>query len=130
MKKIAFPTQDGQTIGAHIGGAPFFFVVTLGEDGIQQSEQRAKPVHDHGAGKEQDHRQEALDDATRAVKMLAVIEDCQVLISRGLGQAAYERAQSLGMEVLLVAEKNIMAALEAYRAGSLVSDLRRVHKHK
>jgi len=128
MKKIAFPTQDGQTIGAHIGGAPFFFVVTLGEDGIQQSEQRAKPVHDHGAGKEQDHHQEA-GDAARAVKMLAVIEDCQVLISRGLGQPAYEHAQSLGMEVLLVAEKNIMAALEAYRAGSLVSDLRRVHKH-
>jgi len=91
MKKIAFPTQDGQTISAHIGGAPFFFVVTLGEENSLQSEQRSKPLH---------------------------------------SQPAYDRAQSLGMEVLLVAESNITTALEAYRAGTLVSDLRRVHKHK
>ena len=60
--------------------------------------------------------------------MLAIIDDCQTLISRGMGQPAYNHALASGMEVLLVAEKNISAALEAYRARTLVSDLRRVHK--
>ncbi len=126
MKKIAFPTEDGLTLSGHLGGAPYFLVVTLGENGAQQREQRSKPVHRHGRGDEHNH--EMTQGNARAVKMLAVIEDCQVLISRGLGQSAYEHAQSLGMEVWLTAEKDITTTLEAYLAGTLVSDLRRVHK--
>jgi len=126
LKKIAFPTQDGVTLSGHLGGAPYFLVVALGEDGAKQREQRSKPVHRHGQGDEHNH--EMTPGNARAGKMLALVEDCQVLISRGLGQSAYERAQSLGMEVWLTAEKDITTALKAYLAGTLVSDLRRVHK--
>jgi predicted Fe-Mo cluster-binding NifX family protein len=130
MKKIAFPTQDGQTISAHIGGAKFFLVVTVDDEGHLHSEQRSKPVHAHGVGEDASQPDERCKAITRAEKMLANVDDCQVLISRGLGQSAYQRAQSLGMEILLVAEKAIPAAVAAYRAGALVSDLRRVHMHK
>ena len=29
MKKIAFPTEDGETISLHLGRAQFFLVATL-----------------------------------------------------------------------------------------------------
>jgi predicted Fe-Mo cluster-binding NifX family protein len=127
VKKIAFPTEDGTSISGHLGGASHFVVITLGAEGEPQREQRAKPVHSHAADEEHDN-QEMRDGKARANKMFAAIEDCQVLISRGMGQPAYARAQSLGMEVILTAQKDISAALQAYLAGTLVSDLRRVHK--
>jgi predicted Fe-Mo cluster-binding NifX family protein len=125
MKKIAFPTSDGKTLSPHLGQALYFIVACLEEDGTLVTERREKPTHQHG----QKNSQDPLPDASaRAGKMLVVVEDCQVLISRGLSQSAYERAQSLGMEVWLTAEKDITTALKAYLAGTLVSDLRRVHK--
>jgi len=127
MQKIAFPTTDGQTLSGHFGGASLFLVISQGEDGVLLTEQRPKPVHSHGAGKSHAHPEMA-DGAARANNMFAAIEDCQVLIARSMGQPAYQRAQSLGMQVFLVAERNIQAALAAYRSGTLVSDMRRVHR--
>jgi len=127
MQKIAFPTEDGQTISAHFGAAPLFLVIFLGDEGILLTEQRPKPVHSHSAREEHAHDEKA-DGTGRAHNMFAAIKDCQVLIARGLGQPAYQRAQDLGMQVFLVAERDIRAALAAYQSGMLVSDLRRVHK--
>jgi len=121
MKKIAFPTNDGETLSPHLGQAQYFLVASLEENDAFIMERREKPVHQHGS-----HEKKAPSE--RAGEMLVLIQDCQVLISRGLGQPAYGRAIASGKEVWLVAEKNILAALEAYRAGTLVSDMRRIHK--
>jgi predicted Fe-Mo cluster-binding NifX family protein len=61
--------------------------------------------------------------------MFETIRDCQVLIAGGMGSPAYERAMSMGMEVYLTREKRIEGALQAYQAGKLDSDMRRVHVH-
>jgi predicted Fe-Mo cluster-binding NifX family protein len=124
MTRIAFPTDDGETIGAHVGQARYFGVVTLTEDGRVLTERRDKPVHQHAPG---DHEHPSADDPLRAAKMLAIIADCQVLIARGLGRPAYRRAQDIGLAVFLIAEKDIRAALVAYQNHSLVSDERRIH---
>jgi predicted Fe-Mo cluster-binding NifX family protein len=60
--------------------------------------------------------------------MFAPIGDCQILIAGGMGEGAFEYARAQELEVILPAEKNIRAALEAYRSGTLVSDPRRIHK--
>ncbi len=128
MIKIAFPTDDGETIGAHVGQAQFFLLATLTEDGRVLTERRDKSVYHHAPGDhERTQANDPADGPVRAGQVLAAIADCQVLIARGLGQPAYRRAQDIGLEVFLVAEKDIRAALAAYQDQSLVSDLRRIH---
>ncbi len=127
MKKIAFPTDDGITISRHLGESRFYLVVTLDDAGNTSFEKRQKPVHDHRHG-EHSNGQEG-DHARHGPAMFTLISDCQVLISGGMGQPAYGHATRLGLEVILPAQKNITDALEAYRNGTLVTDMRRVHKH-
>ncbi|HEX7975959.1 MAG TPA: NifB/NifX family molybdenum-iron cluster-binding protein [Anaerolineales bacterium] len=127
MLKIAFPTDDGQTISQHLGQAAYFVVATLGVQDPPQLEQRAK-AH-HGDHAQHDHQGEGQIGHGMAQAMFSTLADCQVLISGGMGQPAYERAVAQGFEVILTGEKDITRALEAYQAGTLVSDPRRVHAH-
>ena len=120
--KIAFPTDDGQTISRHLGQAPYFVVATVGEGGQHSLEQRPKPHHGDGG---HDHQP---GQGLGAV-MFQDVADCQVLIAGGMGQPAYERAVALGLKVILTGERTIAAALAAYQAGTLTSDPRRVHAH-
>lgn len=142
MTKIAFPTEDGQTISAHFGRAPFFVVATVGDGETVQFERRAKPAHGQPGqvqlmsmdgdpathhGPEHDHSDGPHQHMHGAA--LSVIADCEVLIARGMGQPMYEHAVSAGMQVFMAGESRIDAALVAYRAGALTGDLRRVHNH-
>lgn len=128
MKKIAFPTDDGKTISAHFGQAQYFMIVTIDRANVV-TERRDKPVHSHGNHDNHVHpdEQAAPHKPVHAGNMFDAIQDCQVLISRGMGQPAFQRAQANGMEVFLVAEQNIDAALQAYQNNALTSDMRRVH---
>ncbi len=125
MKKIAFPTDDGETISPHMGRAQYFLVATLADSAEASFEKREKPHH----SQETEHTAHEHTGQGMGSAMFAPIADCQVLISGGMGEPAYEHARSLGLEVILPAEKNIPSALAAYRAGTLISDMRRIHKH-
>jgi predicted Fe-Mo cluster-binding NifX family protein len=135
ITRIAFPSDDGETISRHFGKAHTFTVAVVQSDGEAVFEQRerrhlqpdhqhesplfqlAEPASPHGSG------------PALGFGIFAEINDCQVLIAGGMGQPAYDRATAQGLEVILTGEKTIQAALEAYRAGRLASDMRRVHKH-
>jgi len=125
MKRIAFPTDDGETISPHLGRAQFHMVATLDDIGKVEFEKREKAHH----GAEEQHGMHEHPGHGMAQMMFASITDCQVLISGGMGEPAFQHAQAQGLQVLLPAEKNIKLALESYRAGTLVSDARRIHKH-
>jgi predicted Fe-Mo cluster-binding NifX family protein len=127
MKKIAFPTDDGETISRHLGESQFYLVALLDDAGNIAFERREKPCHNHGQG-EPAHEHDC-EHAERGPALFTPILDCQVLISGGLGQGAYKHAVDQGLEVILPAQKDITEALQAYRNGTLVSDMRRVHKH-
>lgn len=118
--KIAFPTDDGQTISAHFGRASRYVVVDTEADTAWETREKAHhgSEHIHASHHGQLHQ-----------AMFAPLADCQVLVARGMGQPAYETALASGQEVILTAEVGIREALDAYRRGDLVSDLRRVHAH-
>lgn len=61
--------------------------------------------------------------------MFAPLSDCQVLIAGGMGSPAHDHALSMGLQVLLPAEKNIQNALAMFQRGELKSDPRRIHNH-
>jgi predicted Fe-Mo cluster-binding NifX family protein len=123
MLKIAFPTDDGVTISAHLGRAPYYVVATLDGANAPQFEQRAKAYH----GQDSQGHHDAHHDHN---SMFAPLADCQVLIAGGMGQPAFDHVQGMGLKVLLTGEPMIAAALEACRRDQLVSDMRRVHAHR
>ncbi len=125
MAKIAFPTEDGETISAHFGRAPFFVVVTVNEGEAPRFEKRSKAFHGS-----LEHAPEPGHQGHDHQTMFAPIADCQVLIAGGMGQPAYDHAVAAGLQVLLTGEKTFSTALEAYRSGLLLSDLRRIHRHR
>lgn len=124
MIKIAFPTDDGETISKHLGQARYFQVITYEDGKIQSSERREKASHSH-----QDHEREHEAGVHPGQSMIETIRDCQVLISGGMGQPMFNWAVSSGLEVFLTGENRISDALEAYRQGTLTSDPRRIHMH-
>ena len=126
MKKIAFPTEDGESISAHLGRAPFFVVASFEDSGPARFEKREKPHH----GDSEEHGQHSHGGHGLGPTMFVPIADCQILIAGGMGEPALERARAQSLEVILPGEKNIKAALEAYRRGTLVSDPRRIHKRQ
>ncbi len=121
--KIAFPTDDGKTISAHLGQAPYFEVAEYDDNREPRFEQREKPYHGG------EHHHEGESHMSHAQSMLQPVEDCQVLISGGMGQPVYDQALRQGLQVILTGEKDIQAALQAFREGRLASDDRRIHMH-
>ena len=128
--KIAFVADDAQTISAHFGRAPYVVVVTV-EDGREVSrEVRSKEAHgshdhEHGHTHEHEHGHHHGDHSGK----LAAMQDCNVMVVRGIGSPAVAQAQSMGMEVFLTQETSVDAALAAYLAGKLDNDPRRIHHH-
>lgn len=123
MKRIAFPTDNGETISRHLGEAPFYLVVDLDDAGGVTFEKRQKPRREHEGGLEGAGKHAHLGPA-----LFAPVHDCQVLIAGGMGRHAYDHAVAQGLEVILPRQERIDDALQAYRAGTLESDMRRVHK--
>ncbi len=138
--KIAFPTDDGETISAHLGRSAYYVVLELQSGAAPTRVERAKPRHtghDHG------HTAAAegltvLDAApplpvpaspTGHGGILAPVADCDVLVAGGMGAPAFDAARALGLKVILTGERSITAAADALQAGSLTSDPRRVHRH-
>lgn len=123
--KIAFPTDDGETISRHFGQANYFQVITLVDGTATQKEQRQLPAHQHH---EHNHNHEHGHGHGHHNKF-TLLQDCQVLIGAGMGQPAHNRLQEIGVDVWMTGEKTIAAALEKYISGTLSNDMRRVHAH-
>lgn len=110
--KIAFPTDEGETISRHFGQAQYFKVFVVDEGKATVGELRSKASHQHG-----DHSH--AEGVHPGQQMVETIADCQVLIAGGMGAPALARATAAGLKVMLTRESTIQAALEAYLAGKL-----------
>ena len=133
--RLAFASDDGERISRQTGKSRYFVVARLTPDGSVLMERRSRGLssgnnpHQSGLIQFQDGPAPGFNRQVSSA-MFAEISDCQVLIASSMGQAAYDHAVSQGMQVLLSSEKNIQKAVEAYQAGSLESNPRRIHHHK
>jgi predicted Fe-Mo cluster-binding NifX family protein len=147
--KIAFPTDDGETISRHFGRADYFQVVTWADGAVQAKEMRQKPAHNHEHGhghhhhdEEDEHGRVHLHEETPAHvheaghghgrahdDKFALLRDCDVFIGAGMGRPAYQRLEQMDLEIYVTGAKTIAEALAQYEAGTLISDMRRVHDH-
>lgn len=121
LSKIAFPTDDGLTISVHFGQAHHYKIFTIEDGKVTSAEIREKATHTHGAP--------ASEGGHPGQKMIEAIQDCQVLISGGMGSPVYERAKQAGLEVILTRSQEIDAAVQDYLAGKLVNVPDLIHMH-
>ena len=133
--KIAAVSEDGVTISQHFGRAPFYVVVTVEDGKIIAHEKRDKMGHNQFGGETHeevhgaDPRGHGFDPAAqdRHSRMLTAIEDCEVLLARGMGAGAYESMQRANIRPVVTDVANIDAAVQAYLAGSLKDHVEKLH---
>ena len=122
--KIAFVSDDGTTIHRHFGRARQYVIVTI-EDGQETNrELRAKSAchgHDHTASA-QDHHADGHHDA-----LLAVITDCQFVVTGGMGAGMDERLRGGGITPIRTRIPAIATAVERYLSGRLTDSIELVH---
>ena len=130
--KIAFITDDGQTISRHFGRAGHYLVVELAEGQVLKREMRDKMGHIHYVKKDKDvdHTQGSGMDAASHRKhgtMAEVIRDCDVLICGGMGRGAYQSMQSFGIKPYVTDHMDIEDALQAYLEDKLLDQTEKLH---
>jgi predicted Fe-Mo cluster-binding NifX family protein len=130
--KIAAVTDDGITISPHFGRASQYAVLTVENGQIVSRELRDKLGHSQFAGEEDVHDPsqphgfgpEAQD---RHSRMIGAIQDCQVLLARGMGWGARRSLEEAGIQTLITDVENIDTAVQGYVAGQLVDHTELLH---
>jgi predicted Fe-Mo cluster-binding NifX family protein len=130
--KIACITDDGNTISQHFGRAPYYAVLTVEDGQIVNREIRSKLGHTHFVGQEgeEEHGEQHGTDAAshdKHVSMAAAIEDCEVLLCRGMGRGAYLSMQQVGIRPVVTDITAIDDAVQAYIEGRIVDHTERLH---
>jgi predicted Fe-Mo cluster-binding NifX family protein len=130
--KIAAVTNDGLTISQHFGRATYYAVLTVEDGEIVKREMRDKLGHSHFVGQEREHESgqphgfgpEAQD---RHTQMIGAIQDCQVLLARGMGWGARKSLEAAGITAILTDIGDIEAAIKAYLAREIVDHTELLH---
>lgn len=131
--KIAAVTDDEFTISQHFGRAAYYWVVTIENGVIVSEEKREKLGHAHFSGEAHSEVNSAaghdFDPAaqSRHARMLDAIQDCDVLLARGMGAGAYESIRQAGIKPVLTDVETIDLAVQQYLAGILVDHVERLH---
>ena len=135
--KIAAVTDDGKTISAHFGRATKYAVIIIENGRIVASENRAKVGHRDFQGEAthaHDHhhhgehgRGQGQHSAEKHRQMFAALNDCEIVLARGMGQGAYDGLQQLGIRPVLTDISDIETAVLAVVDGSIVNQLERLH---
>ena len=130
--KIAFITDDGQTISQHFGRAGSYLVVQVAEGQVLNREMREKMGHQHFVveGHEPNRQHGSGLDAASHRKhgqMAEAIKDCDVIICGGMGRGAYQSMQAYGIKPVVTDKLDIEEALQAYIEGKLEDQTGMLH---
>ncbi len=131
--KVAFVTDDGNTICQHFGRAKYYEVVTIENGNIINRERREKVGHHTFYGNE--HHEEkhghghGFDDHSRHKhnKMTENILDCQMLVARGMGNGAYQHLQNANIKPVITSNKTIDEAVKEIIAGTIINYTDKLH---
>jgi nitrogen fixation protein NifB len=117
--KIAVASNDGLSISKHFGRTNRFTVFDIRDDEILAEESREGILSAHVEGHcEAEHAPHDLSHHHGDV--IAVLEDCQVVLCRGMGWRAATELVRRGINPLvIVGELSPRVAVEHYLAGTL-----------
>jgi predicted Fe-Mo cluster-binding NifX family protein len=134
--KIAIVTDDEKTISQHFGRATHYAIVTVQNNKVVDQEIRKKIGH-------RDFQREGLEDSPdqqdprsrgfgahseqKHQRMFSAINDCDVLLARGMGRGAYLGLKSSGIRPILTTIAEIEPAVQAVIEGKIVDHSERLH---
>ncbi len=152
--RIAVIASDREKLSSHFGEAPMFLIYEIDGNQPRFVEVRENPVKDapgyHHHGEAHTHGEgfgmgrgmgggrgmglgmgrgmgRGMGGGRGKWHVLAdMLSDCDVIIGRGMGPAAYQNFQSIGKKVILSKEIKVEEALKKFIAGELEHDPRRV----
>ncbi|MGD8402256.1 MAG: NifB/NifX family molybdenum-iron cluster-binding protein [Anaerolineales bacterium] len=127
--KIAVVTDDEKNISTHFGQARYYIVLTVQDGEVTRQETRPKVNQKQFAGEHHHYGEHGephgMDRQAqhRHARMMDTIDDCQVLISRGMRQGAQYSLTARGIQPVLTDIQDIREAVNAYLAGTLVENM-------
>lgn len=139
--KIAVVTDDEQTISRHFGRARYYLILTVENGVITARERVEKPAH-HGHHHHHDHHDHsnvslhddhtheadhAKDEAGRHADMFAPLHGCDVVLTRGMGNGAYNGLQQINVRPIITDIDSIEAAVNAVIDGSIIDHPEKLH---
>lgn len=135
--KIALVTDDNETISPHFGRAKKYSVLTLEDGQITARELREKANHQDFQREGLEGKHEHHDDPRgrgygrhseeKHSRMFATINDCQMLIARGMGQGAYNGLQQMGIKPIITDIPEIDQAVQEVIDERIVDHPERLH---
>lgn len=117
--KIAAVTSDNTTISGHFGRARYYVVVTVEDGQIVHRERRDKIGAPSALSAETIEGGEVQQGGDPHTQLIASIADCDVVLSRGMGQGMYATLQAAGVRVFFTNVLFIDKAIAAYIEGGL-----------
>ncbi len=128
---IAAVTDDGLTISQHFGRAAYYEVLFVENGNVVKRERREKLGHNNFAQEKHHHSdgQHGLDEHSHSkhISMAEVINDCQILLARGMGNGAYQSMLQLNIKPIVTDIKNIDEAVQAVINGSIIDHTEKLH---
>jgi predicted Fe-Mo cluster-binding NifX family protein len=134
--KIAVVTDDGVTVSQHFGLARYYAVLAvegqrvLGREMLDRSG-TLPPVDEHqphqGLTGEIDCHGTGMAAAAAHLRMVQPIQDCQVLLARGMSWSARECLLGAGIRPILTDLESLEEAVQAYLEGTIVDHVGFLH---
>ena len=112
--KIAIASNDETTIADHFGRARGFLVYDMDNGTVGNRQFRINNFTGHARG-----LQGADHSIDRHGPILEALKDCDVVISRGMGQRIYNDLRDVGIQALIVDENSAETALQLFLANKL-----------
>ncbi|MCA9882838.1 MAG: NifB/NifX family molybdenum-iron cluster-binding protein [Anaerolineae bacterium] len=140
--KIAAVTDDGTTISRHFGQAHYYVILTLEDEQVVARQQVEKPAHHHGHGHQHDHQpgqvhlhdehdhgdhEHGPDQAVRHADMFAPLQECDILLTRGMGRGAHIGLLQIGVQPIITEIATIDEAVAAVIDGSIIDHPEKLH---
>jgi predicted Fe-Mo cluster-binding NifX family protein len=114
--KVAFVSDDKETISGHFGRAKGFMVYEVDGNKVKSQEYRLNRGGNKGKCGTCHHD-----------LILETIKDCQTVVAMGMGQGIYEDLKNNGIQAIITDETEINTALDKVTQGTIISHLERLH---
>jgi len=134
--KIAFVSDDNQTISQHFGRSENYIVISLEHEKIIDRKTLAKPARCHSGSAHHGKHNHASDARGSGFghqakhshqEMFETIKDCDILISRGMGRGAYLDLQQSGIRPIVTDIADIDTAIEAVVDDTIINHVEKLH---
>ena len=136
IQRIAVVTDDEKTISRHFGRAKYYLIFTVSDGQIVDVSRIEKPAHSHS---HQRHHAKGVQVAVNEIEMghgeapavvvdkFALLEGCDVLVTRGMGYGANNHLLEMNIRPVLTDIPRVEDAVAAVIDGSIVHHPEKLH---